>query len=336
MPAKTLHTRYLICLWHIYATLEAALDVLSAHPALAPIYNPAALSRAAKLEDDIRYFLDLFDDSEDWKAHPEAQVDNWPKDTQDALKAYISRLQSLAAGQPLATNVLAQGQWDYAYPPPQPSQDLLLSHAYVRYMGDMSGGQEIRKSIAAAYSLPLDANDGQRFYEFGERGFDVREIKGMKRQFRTGLDKAGFEVSEQVYSASLSHLSSCATWLLETNMHAFLAEDILQEANHTFELNIRLFSSFATSLPSDLSPAHSHSHQHPHHGQHASAAAGSGAKKGQCPFKHLQFAGQNTSRATQQGLRRLVSMSGSFQSALAALLVLALALLAYQLFASSA
>lgn len=108
-----------------------------------------------------------------------------------------------------------------------------------------------------------------------------------------------------------------------------MTEDILQEANHTFELNIRLFSSFATSLPSDLSPAHAQ--QHPHHAQHASAAGGSGAKKGQCPFKHLQFAGQNTSRATQQGLRQLVSMSGGYQSAVAALMVLVLALLAYQL-----
>lgn len=198
--AKTLHTRYLICLWHIYSTLEASLDQLATHPALATTYNPALLSRASKLEDDIRYFLDLNHD-QDWKLHPQAQVSDWPKDTQAALQLYVGRLKDLACGA-LSPQSLSDQVHDWAYTPPPPTPELLLSHAYVRYMGDMSGGQDIRKSIAAAYSLPLDLPDGQRFYEFGEKGFDIREIKQIKREFRLGLDKAGEHLSEQVYRQS--------------------------------------------------------------------------------------------------------------------------------------
>lgn len=199
--AKELHTRYLICLYHVYSTLEAALDQQASHPALAAVYNPATLARASKLEDDIRYFLAL-QPGQDWKEHPQARISHWPREIQIALGDYVDRIQVLTAALPNDQ----QDKQLWAYPPPSASIDLLLSHAYVRYMGDMSGGQEIRKSIAAAYSLPLDLPDGQRFYEFGPKGCDGKEIRQIKRDFREGLDRAGQELSPQAYGTLSSHL----------------------------------------------------------------------------------------------------------------------------------
>jgi heme oxygenase (biliverdin-producing, ferredoxin) len=41
---------------------------------------------------------------------------------------------------------------------------LLAAHAYVRYLGDLAGGQMLRRIVARTYGLGVD---GVRFYEFG-------------------------------------------------------------------------------------------------------------------------------------------------------------------------
>jgi heme oxygenase len=45
------------------------------------------------------------------------------------------------------------------------SPALLVAHAYVRYLGDLSGGQVVRRVVELAYGLQGDA--GTRFYAFG-------------------------------------------------------------------------------------------------------------------------------------------------------------------------
>lgn len=70
---------------------------------------------------------------------------------------------------------------------------LLLSHAYVRYLGDLSGGQYIRRRVAKAYELP-DTGEGVRFYIFknsdgegsGEAG--KADMQRLKEWFRIGMD----------------------------------------------------------------------------------------------------------------------------------------------------
>lgn len=222
--AKELHTRYLICLFYIYAAFERSLHHLETHPALATTYNPAILSRAPKLDQDIRYFLDT-KPSEDWQDDAAAQMEAWPAETRLALKNYVARIEALAAAAtaehthdllpesvlpPSLSQLQTSSEASYTYPPPTPAPELLLAHSYVRYMGDMSGGQEIRKSIAAAYSLPLDSSDGQRFYDFGQKGNDVREIKQLKKDFRSGMDVAGAELTP----AQLGKLLIIVTWVL--------------------------------------------------------------------------------------------------------------------------
>ena len=62
---------------------------------------------------------------------------------------------------------------------------LLAAHAYVRYLGDLSGGQILTGIVARSLGLPLDAGDnsGTDFYNFG--GPD--EVRLLSNDFRTGL-----------------------------------------------------------------------------------------------------------------------------------------------------
>lgn len=74
---------------------------------------------------------------------------------------------------------------------PDPSR--LLAHAYVRYLGDMSGGQSIRRGIAKAYGLDLDGGDGTLFYEFKKPGSSSEsastgDLKEVKEWYREGIN----------------------------------------------------------------------------------------------------------------------------------------------------
>lgn len=304
--ARDLHIRYLICLYHVYSTLEIALQALSDNPALCSTYNPALLGRATKLEEDIRFFLDLAPGAE-WKDHKMAIVAEWPSEIQQSLAGYVGRIQSLAGGAVAQDRVSQAGSSTapYIYAPAAPQPELLLAHSYVRYMGDLSGGQSIRKSIAAAYSLPLDHPDGQRFYEFGSKGSEVQEIKAIKRAFRKGLDVAGQTMNQQLFGTFLLF-----SVLLPYSTKA-LADDVLQEANHTFELNIKLFSSFAACLPPSLLLKSYHAH-----------SKKSGSSGGSCPFVKLRFAGNGLSSGStflqsSQSLQMLVALLFFLVAALA-------------------
>lgn len=68
----------------------------------------------------------------------------------------------------------------------------LLAHAYVRYLGDMSGGQFIQRRIAKAYNLDLDKGDGIRFYNFNKLGgtecANTGDLKKIKEWYRDGMN----------------------------------------------------------------------------------------------------------------------------------------------------
>ena len=59
---------------------------------------------------------------------------------------------------------------------------LLVAHAYVRYLGDLSGGQLMRRAVAPI--LGSHAGTAIRFYEFGEPS----AVRQLKTQFRDGLN----------------------------------------------------------------------------------------------------------------------------------------------------
>ena len=106
----------------------------------------------------------------------------------------------------------------------------LAAHAYVRYLGDLSGGQMLGKIVARGLKLvdsfPDIVGSGVDFYHFGQ----ADEVVGLAQRFRTGLDEIG-----------------------KTG-----TRELLDEAVTAFELHIRLFHELAARcglLPAENSYA---------------------------------------------------------------------------------
>lgn len=90
---------------------------------------------------------------------------------------------------------------------------LVASHAYVRYLGDLSGGQVLRGIVAQALALP--PGRGLAFYAFG----DHSAVAQAKADIRTALDA----------------------------LPAARHDDVVAEARAAFERHVALFASIADS-----------------------------------------------------------------------------------------
>jgi heme oxygenase (biliverdin-producing, ferredoxin) len=130
----------------IYSALEPALERHRQHPWIAPVVLPALWRRAA-LAADLAAL------------HGPGWADALV--LLPAAERYCERVRQLDAEQP----------------------DLLLAHAYVRCLGDLSGGQLLCRVVAE--SLQLTGGVGTAFYDFGAPS----ETLALVRAFRSGLDK---------------------------------------------------------------------------------------------------------------------------------------------------
>jgi heme oxygenase len=130
----------------IYAAMEPALARHAAHPALAPL-DLATLARESALRDDLASLGD-----------PAGAAPG----LRPAASLYAARLRELDAACP----------------------ELLLAHAYVRYLGDLSGGQLLRDIVGRSPGLARSV--GTAFYEFG----DATAVAAHAAAFRAGLDRA--------------------------------------------------------------------------------------------------------------------------------------------------
>ncbi|TFK52511.1 heme oxygenase [Heliocybe sulcata] len=188
------YVRFLIILWHVYDALETGLNQHASNPVLSPSYNPTLLSRTAALASDISHFLSV--PASSWQSHPLAKA--LLSSPPEPLSAYTARLATLSTAQP----------------------HLLLAHAYVRYLGDLSGGQTIKRRVAKAYGL--DDDRGLEFYAFHQPGSgtatgSLGDMKRIKEWYRDAMN-SGVGDDQQLKSA------------------------LLQEANTAFTLNAGLFS----------------------------------------------------------------------------------------------
>jgi heme oxygenase (biliverdin-producing, ferredoxin) len=164
----------------IYATLEPALARHRAHPAIAAILLPQ-LARSDLIAADLQALH-----GPDWQRELIARP---------AALEYAERLSLLDASRPTE----------------------LVAHAYVRYLGDLSGGQLLRRAVSAA--LRLQGGEGVRFYTFAP-GVSA---KSLATRFREGLD---------------------AISLGRTELAAIVAE-----AQLGFALHRRLFQQLASEHP---------------------------------------------------------------------------------------
>lgn len=116
-------------MYFIYSALEEEIERNKNNPVYAPVYFPAELHRKAALEEDLEYFYGS----------------NWREEIPcpEATQKYVERLHYVGKNHP----------------------ELLVAHAYTRYLGDLSGGQVLKKIAQKALQLP-STGEGLAFFTF--------------------------------------------------------------------------------------------------------------------------------------------------------------------------
>ncbi|CAE6459004.1 unnamed protein product [Rhizoctonia solani] len=205
---KNEYIYFMMILWRVYNAIEEGLETHFANPVLAPTYRPALLGRASRLSADIAYLLDTTED--EWQSTPlyRSLISAPPK----GLRDYVAHLEGLTVSKDSTDNAR------------------LLAHAYVRYLGDLSGGQTIRNRMAKVYDLP-DTGAGASFYDFGS----------LQGNAGTGEKKA-----------SQGDLLKIKEWYREGMNEAVgddkaMKEALVQEANLAFDFNRRIFQDVAAA-----------------------------------------------------------------------------------------
>ncbi len=135
-------------LYFVYTTLEAELFRHRNHHVVGFIYFPE-LNRQASLEKDLAFYYG----------------DNWREEItpSEAGKVYVDRIKEISNNEPA----------------------LLVAHSYVRYMGDLSGGQALKNIVRSALSLPPD--QGTNFHQF-ETFPSVEARRWFKGRYRDALN----------------------------------------------------------------------------------------------------------------------------------------------------
>lgn len=160
----------------IYRSLESALKA-NQDPRLAAFADPA-LMRVEALEKDLVVHY-----GHDW----ESKVASGELHMTPGAKAYADELAAL-------------GPMSATY---------LIAHHYVRYLGDLSGGQIISALVQRHYGL---GPEGLNFYAFDR----IERIKPYKDMYRTRLDEADFSDIEK---QEILHHAEVA---FETNRRVFV------------------------------------------------------------------------------------------------------------------
>ena len=139
------YTEMVVQHYPIYVALEAAAAALADDPDAGPFVRPE-LFRVAALEEDLRFLL-----GEDWRDRIEVLP---------ATQAYVDRINEVCPTSPQA----------------------YLAHHYTRYLGDLSGGQMIGRTVSKVYEF--GDGPGARFYVFDQ----IADPNAFKVEFRALLD----------------------------------------------------------------------------------------------------------------------------------------------------
>lgn len=116
-------------LYHIYSALEEEIEHNKQNPVYAPLYFPEELHRKAALEQDMAFW---------YGPHWQETIPYTA-----ATQHYVERLHEVGRTHP----------------------ELLVAHAYTRYLGDLSGGQVLKKIAQKAMALP-SSGEGLAFFTF--------------------------------------------------------------------------------------------------------------------------------------------------------------------------
>ncbi|XP_075998900.1 heme oxygenase 2 [Genypterus blacodes] len=137
-----------VALYYTYAAMEEEIERNKEHPHFAPLYFPTELHRHQALASDLQYFY-----GPEWQS----QISCSP-----ATRRYVERIHQVGQEDPV----------------------LLVAHAYTRYMGDLSGGQVLKKVAQRALKLP-STGEGVEFYRFDA----IHSPKAFKQLYRSRMNE---------------------------------------------------------------------------------------------------------------------------------------------------
>ncbi|XP_004700779.2 heme oxygenase 1 [Echinops telfairi] len=171
-------------LYHIYVALEEEIERNRENPVYSPLYFPEELHRTAALEQDMAF----------WYGPSWQQAIPYTA----ATRRYVRRLHTVGHTEP----------------------ELLVAHAYTRYLGDLSGGQVLKKIAQKALDLP-SSGEGLAFFTFP--------------------NIANATKFKQLYRARMNSL----------DMTPEVKHRVVEEAKTAFLLNIQLFEELQQLLTLD-------------------------------------------------------------------------------------
>nr|XP_006138024.1 heme oxygenase 1 [Pelodiscus sinensis] len=176
-------------LYYIYSALEEEIEHNKDHPAFTAVYFPSELHRNAALQQDLEYFY-----GPSWREEISCP---------EATQKYVDRLHYVGQHEP----------------------ELLVAHAYTRYLGDLSGGQVLKKIAQKVLHLP-STGEGLEFFTF------------------EGVSSA--TKFKQLYRSRMNSIE----------MDPTMKKRVLEEAKRAFLLNIQVFE----ELQKLVSQPHENSH----------------------------------------------------------------------------
>jgi heme oxygenase (biliverdin-producing, ferredoxin) len=176
---KNSYRKLVANLYFVYSVMEEEMEKHREHPVLSQVYFPE-LNRKQSLEKDLYYYYGA-----NWRS----QVQLSP-----AGEAYVERIREISNANP----------------------ELLVAQLYTRYLGDLSGGQVLKKIAQTA--MNLSDGQGTNFYEFQ----DIPDEKAFKTKYRQRLNDLPVDQATAVA--------------------------IVDEANAAFGMNMKLFQDLEGNL----------------------------------------------------------------------------------------
>ena len=178
---KTSYRKLISDLYFVYQAMEEEIErlVQADHPVIKPI-GFKELFRKQSLENDLNFYY-----GDNWKN--EITISN-------SAQSYVNRIRLVAKETP----------------------ELLVGHHYTRYIGDLSGGQILKK--IAKKALNLEGNNGLNFYDFKM----IEDEKKFKESYSNVLNS--LPIDQKV------------------------ADQIIEEANEAFTYNMNMFKELEGNL----------------------------------------------------------------------------------------
>ena len=169
---KTSYRNLVKNLYFVYKTMEEEMERHQEHPIISQIYFQE-LNRKQSLEKDLQFYY-----GKNWQEQVAPSA---------AGEAYVERIKEISETEP----------------------ELLVAHSYTRYLGDLSGGQILKK--IAQRGMNLSDGEGTAFYEFPE----ISNEKEFKNNFRQAMNDLPIDQPT--------------------------ADRIVEEAKAAFKMNMKMF-----------------------------------------------------------------------------------------------